>query len=146
MVGTSNDAMQALFWERSGLRSKAWSRDGTTRNVYLINGVVYKIEHFGMEGINAVEHDTMLNMRNSLPDNVSYPLTTLYSFNGIEVLAMEYIKGQAIYQCVDDFTGEPCDDCCMTADEINLLIDILDDPSGFNTIRTNNGYYIIDAV
>lgn len=144
MVGNFRDASIALYDFVIGDYSHILSREGSTRIVYLINGVVYKIDRGGYANVNECEYEA-IRMPKVLPDNVFYPEVSLYRVSDIDVLAMEYIRGQAIYQCIDRDTGDTCDPMCMTDKELDLLVDLIDDPSGMNVIRTDNGYYIIDA-
>lgn len=144
MVGTYADAALALSDFVTGDYSRILSREGSARIVYLINGVVYKIDRAGSDD-NIREYEA-IRSANALPDNVFYPETSLYCVGNDDVIAMEYIRGQAIYMCIDSDTGDICDPMCMTNAERNLFTsDILPDPSGMNVIRTDNGYYIIDA-
>lgn len=145
MTGNATDAARALMLHDCRSWAHAFSRDGSTRTVFLINGVIYKVEDYGYAGVNASEYDVMLNMRTALPAGVFFPEVSLFTIGDVDVIAMDYIRGQAIYQCVCDFTGDICDPCCMTDSERDILVPIMDDPSGFNAIRTDSGVYIIDA-
>lgn len=139
MIGTAENAALAL----TDPRQFVLSDDGSTRSVYLIDGVVYKREHW--YGINSTEYDNILNGKADLPEGVSYPEVSLYTIDGTDVIAMEYVKGMAIYECYCEDMGDPCSDMCMTDKERDILIDCLDDPSGRNVIRCDSGYVIIDA-
>ena len=120
-----------------------FSADGSTRMVYLINGVIYKVE--GFEGTNEAEYDKILNTRESLPAGVFYPETSLFTIDGENIIAMEYIEGTAIYDCYCVDMGDECDSVCMTDSEKFFLVCLIDDPSGMNIIRNIHGYYIVDA-
>lgn len=143
MTGNAADAALALSEFFSNSRRYVFSPDGTSRMVYLINGVIYKVED--IRGTNADEFDIMRNMRDSLPMGVFYPEVSLFTISGDDVIAMEYIEGTAIYQCIDADTGDVCDSVCMTPQEAVFLPPLLNDPSGMNVIRNEHGYYIIDA-
>lgn len=141
MIGNAHDADLALTDHDSLTPKYLLSADGSTRMVYLINGVVYKVEAW--DGINETEFDTIIN--NDLPAGVFYPEVSLFTISGRTVIAMEYVEGTPIYQCLCDMTGDVCDSVCMTPQEADFLCPLLDDPSGFNIIRNEHGYYIIDA-
>lgn len=145
MTGNATDAARALMFHECRSWAHAFSRDGSTRTVFLINGVIYKVEDYGFQGINAIEYDNMRNMSSVLPAGVFFPAASLFTIGDVDVIAMEYIRGQAIYQCACDFSGDKCDPCCMTDEERDILVPIMDDPSGFNAIRTDTGVYIIDV-
>lgn len=139
MIGNVADAALALTRPREFVLSA----EGTTRMVYLINGVVYKVEY--CYGVNELEYDNILNSVSLLPDNVKYPEATLYSIEGETIIAMEYISGTAIYECFCEDYGDDHADVCMTHSERALLVDIMSDPNGMNVIRTDTVYYIVDA-
>lgn len=143
MTGNAFDAALALSEYRANSRRYVFSADGSSRMVYLIDGVIYKVDIIA--GTNADEYDIMLNMRDSLPMGVFYPEVSLFTVSGVDVIAMEYIEGTAIYACVCADMGDKCDSVCMTPQESVFLPPLLNDPSGMNIIRNEHGYYIIDA-
>lgn len=140
MTGNAIDAALALTKV-----APVFSYDGSTRIVYLINDVIYKVECNKELPWNANEYDYMLNMRTALPAGVFFPEVSMFTIDGVDVIAMEYIKGQPIRQCYCIDVGDDCDEFCWTGDEVYLLSECVSDPSGMNVIRTSRGYYIIDA-
>lgn len=145
MIGNREDAaaaLEAFQWQECG---DVLSFEGSSRIVYLINGVVYKVEfgHDG-EGCNRNEYGAM-SAGNNLPENVFYPAVSLYDIEGTDVIAMEYIEGQAIASCWCDIGAEPHLDSCMSPEEYALIGPYLDDTGGMNVIRNDKGYWIVDA-
>lgn len=142
MTGNSADAKQALRDFLSGEDSRVLSFDGSTRVVYLIDGIVYKIE---IEEFDSPNETEIKNIRETvLPDGVFYPSTDIYYFGNTSVIAMDYIEGTAVAEC---FCVEPevCDDSCMPNDVWEKVNGILGDTGGFNVILNNEGIWIIDA-
>lgn len=102
MIGTPEDA--ALAYE--GPYNLLLSTMGSTRAVYLINNVVYKIEYEG-EYYNQFEYDKANTMRETLEVmGIRVPKVELYANN---VLAMEYIPGKATGECVGSYATGECD-------------------------------------
>lgn len=146
MIGNAEDARMAVMAYRNGDMHNIFSRDGSTRDVYLINGVLYKVENGGLIGINADEYDYINNMRDSLPSGVHFPDTALYRILGEDVIATDRIIGQLKYKCYDQEIGDECDDFCLSDQEIEMLTGYSQDMSGFNTIVNDDGYWIIDCL
>lgn len=123
-----------------------FSRDGSTRDVFLINGVLYKVENGGEYDVNAAEFEYILNMRDNLPEGVHFPETSLFRVLGEDVIATEIVTGQLKYHCFDRENDlDECDDFCLSDREIELLTGIVQDIHGFNVIVNDAGYWIIDA-
>jgi len=140
MVGNIEDATHAL--NPAAHLMFLLSSHGSTRDVFLINDVVYKVERQS-DWVNATEYEVMTTKR--LPVGVFYPEVSLYDIDGTEVIAMDYIEGTFIYECFCSLSDDTCDSMCMTEHEREFLIPLLDDPSGLNVVRNEHGYYIIDA-
>lgn len=143
MIGNAADAREALTDHQADICDNLFSREGSTRTVYLINDVLYKVEDIA--GINAEEYDVILNTRDILPDNIRFPQTSLFDIDGNAVIACERISGQVKYACACEYSGDICDIVCFTAVEYDIVCDFLNDPSGMNVIISDNVYYIIDA-
>lgn len=137
MIGTIEDAKRAL--SLPGRMSEYYLDAGSSRMAYLINGIVYKTEYY--HGENRMEHYN-LSRNIDLPEGVHYPKCSLFTIDDNEVIAMEYIEGQAIASCY--CTDEPHTDYCMTAEEYAILSRLFSDTSGLNVIRRDGQYWIID--
>lgn len=117
--------------------------DGITRVAYLIDGVVYKVEHDN--GANAKEYHNGIELRDITPDNVIVPEMTLYYVAGETVLAMPYIDGKAMGECMGQY-GMDCDHKNCFSGSLETILD------GFNNDATSYGnviyreghYYMID--
>lgn len=144
MVGTFEDASLALTESRAREHAHLLSMDGSTRTVYLINGVVYKVEHYGVVRENRNEFETITRERDNLPEGVFYPEVSLFAVGNTEIIAMSYIQGQAVAECYCT-PDEECDDSCMPAHVWEQVNGVLDDTGGFNVILNTEGIWIIDA-
>lgn len=144
MIGNSADAALAVAEYRQYSPDYLLTDMGSTRMVYLINGIVYKVDIYD-QSENESEYETITNMREHLPEGIHYPQVSLFHVLGGSVIAMEYITGQQIAQCYC-MSNEPCGPDCMTDDEYNMLFDVLPDSCGYNVVRRGDGYWIIDAV
>lgn len=140
MTGNLTDAARALAGDLPIL-----SMDGSTRIVYRIDEVVYKVNN-GMwdEDANLTEYETIRDM-GTLPDGVYIPETSIYSVDGQNVIAMQFIEGTAVAECYCIAGLEECTDMCMSNDVWETVSGYLDDTAGLNTIITENGdIYLID--
>lgn len=137
MIGTVSDADLALNGQLEFIG------EGSTRDVYLSNGIVYKV---GCED----EQTNVSEYRNAewLRPRVSSPFVVPPVYlhrNG--VLAMPYINGILSGECSSNLFDLPCEDLgeCMPEDirDIGYLIgpDIV---TWGNTIRVGALYYLID--
>src|SRR5690349_10007808 len=107
MIGNLADATTALSRFMVGDWTDILSANGTTRIVYIINGVVYKCE--GESGVNQTEFEVMSTM--SLPCGFAFPAVNLFQIGDVDVIAMEYVDGIAVAECFClDF--EECDETC----------------------------------
>ena len=140
MTGNLTDAARALAGDLPIL-----SMNGSTRFVYRIDEVVYKVNN-GMwdEDTNLTEYETIRDM-GTLPDGVYIPETSIYSVDGQNVVAMQFIEGTAVAECYCYELGDICDNTCMPAHVWEKVNGYLDDTAGLNTIITDNGdIYLID--
>ena len=141
MVGNSVDAARALAGS-----VPVFSRHGSTRNVYLIDNVIYKVEKpKDGTGCNEAEYDNMLNLVSILPEHILFPETTLFEFNGRTVIAMEYIIGTPMSRCYCDMTGEACGIDCAPGDVCDVMDNLGMDSQGMNIVYRDETYWIIDA-
>jgi hypothetical protein len=146
VIGNYEDAARALAAFRERDFSYALSDFGSTRVVYLINDVVYKVEREDEDSKDANLYE-IENMLKGIPEGlpIRFPKASLFEVDGANIIAMEYIEGEEIGRC-NCTEWEPHTKSCMTIDEIRLLTPLNYDYWGLNTIRTNDGiYYIIDA-
>jgi len=142
MIGNETDAAYALNMFDAGDDSELLSMDGSTRTVYLIGGIVYKVESGDLINANRFEFENMLSI--PLPVGVYFPDVSLYTINGRDVIAMEYISGQRVAECYCT-DMEECESDCAPRDIVALMEDMNLDPCGYNVIINGNGAYIIDA-
>lgn len=124
---------------------------GSSRLVYRIDGVVYKVprnmHEFGIE--NKLEFDNALDMRDRLPSGVFLPAMSLYVVNGVDILAMEFIRGLETGACMDTWLGLECShnslDACLPHRTVRELEDCgWRDTTYGNAIRNGTGLYLID--
>jgi|SRR5690606_1543326 len=143
MIGTYADAALALSMHLDNDSSMLLSADGTTRMVYLIGGVVYKV---GSDFDNRNEFENITANADNLPEGVCFPKVDLFEVAGNDIIAMEYIEGQAMSECFCEYYKEPHTNTCMPPWILDLVSNIIDDTGGDNVILTDNGdIYIIDA-
>jgi hypothetical protein len=144
MIGSLDQAMAALEAFRMRDHTHVYSFDGSTRMVYRFDNVIYKVNLDAWNtDWNRIEWDRIANVDVDLPENVRYPEANLFEVNDTAVIAMEFIDGQPISECYCLSNIEECEDDCMTDDEVNLLVPLMSDPGGFNTIRCDDGTYVI---
>jgi len=82
--------------------------EGSSRTVYLIDGVIYKVQSTFMLD-NEIETENSEAMGCLLPDGFAIPQMTLYRTDTINVLACEYIEGVISGDCVNNYLGLKCD-------------------------------------
>jgi len=145
MTGNLKDAILAVKADRTRDREFLLTDCGSSRTVYLINGVVYKVDQSVPCWYNTQEFENINTMRDSLPEGIYFPNVELFEvFNQI-VIAMDYIEGQAMAEC-HCLEFEECDPMCMSDDILKRVKPYCDDTGGLNVIETSNGdLYIIDA-
>ena len=138
MIGNQTDA--ALAADR--LATFRFSDEGSSREVYLINGVIYKINrNFYMD--NQSEFLRASTVFNNLPEGYAIPEVALYG----DVLAMEYIEGTLMGDCIDTVLGMECstpNECIDANDSEILNLMGWDDQSYGNAIRRDGIIYLID--
>lgn len=120
---------------------------GYYRNVYLSGDYVYKVTDNMEDGdINLDELETIKSIdQSTLPDNIRIPACRLFSFNGKTVMAMEYIKGEAMAECYCA-PSEPHLSSCLPGNVYEAILKTgLYDLSLGNVIRKDNVYYIVDC-
>lgn len=141
MIGNFADAARAVAYESAGDWDYLLSAEGTTRMVFLINGVVYKIDS-GF-GANVAEYENITAYRDMLPEGFLFPETSLFHVNGMDVIAMEYIEGVGVAACY--LENETCDGTCAPQEVVDVLNDFHLDSGGMNVIINDSGYWIVDA-
>lgn len=147
MVGNITDAFAALQDSRS--YGDAFIDAGSSREVYLINGVIYKIDIVGgiQYSFNKHEVDKANRLRSVVNDDFVVPEYTLYDCDGTYVVACEYITGTLSGECTDRYFGgcTHTDDSCMS-DEMTDYLDSLGYDISYGNVIINNGkYYLIDC-
>lgn len=150
MTGNLTDARAALDAFRNNTRENLFSRDGSTRMVFLINGVIYKVNLFQdhIENANFDEFVAAKMLVRNLPDNVRIPEMELFDINGNTVLAMEFVTGNATGECSDRFFSTGCEDdgLCMP-DRLIANLNKLgwNDSTWGNAILSDGIYFLIDV-
>lgn len=152
MIGTYEDAALALSEANNGFTDHLFSDFGSTRYVYLINGVIYKVNRFEYDvqfgNANQSEYENAHFLSDMLPDICALPKMHLFEIDGHAVLASEFIDGMQTGECSSAWTGLECEDdgACMS---INLLEHLeslgWSDPAWGNAIVSNGKYYLIDV-
>lgn len=119
------------------------SDDGTSREVYLINGVVYKVNR-GAFLDNEDEFHNINAMREVFAANNAFlPCVAMFG----DVLAMEHIEGELTGECFAGDAGLPCDcpTMCLPAPVVANLVSFgWRDPAYGNAIYCDGALYIID--
>ena len=139
MIGNVDDARLALSGD-----VPVWNSDGTTRYVYLINDVIYKVAEWERDNISEYERYLWLSKTNTHP-LIAFPNTGLFDVDGTPVIAMERIYGTLTGECYCAVTDEEHDETCMSVEMCNAFDLITNDNSGLNIILTDKGiYYLID--
>lgn len=140
MIGTAENASLAATRPSSHILSF----DGTSREVYLIEGVVYKVP-IGWYRDNEAEHLNLTRLKGKdIPAGIAFPEASLHG----DILAMEYIKGIPTGSCIDCEVGDPCQyGDCMPIDiaEAFRILGFIDLSFG-NVIIKDGIYYLIDVV
>lgn len=147
MIGNSDDARQALVDYRGRDNTRVLSRNGSTRVVYLINGVVYKVDKGDNES-NEAEYSTINLCVSDLPEGMYFPDVSLFRILGEDVIAMEYVPGIPFALCNCAMMNDTCTTMCPANDAERALLEALPigyDSNGLNFIRTARGVCMIDA-
>lgn len=139
MVGNAADAALAMAHAISGDTTYLYSADGSTREAYLINEVIYKVENGEVPGVNSNEV-----YRASLFSDVPgarVPGMTLYG----DVLACEFVTGKSVGECPVEY-GMLCDDHseCIPNGLADMLNVIGYDTAYGNIILSDGIYWLVD--
>lgn len=141
MIGSPEDAYIASTLPEEFLLSD----DGTSRLVYLINDVVYKVNRHSIND-NLNEYNNGEILRKAIKSmGIVVPEMSLYG----EVLAMEYINGIPTGECLETvYLGLDCE--CEGEHLDNELIDKLstlgwEDCTYGNAMWFHNTLYLIDV-
>lgn len=153
MVGTRANAILAA----SDPNQFILTREGSSRDVYLIDGIVYKVainEYF----VAANEHEYLKYQKarkaiasGRFPESVRVPRFSRYVIDGNVVLAADYIVGDESGLCDGCERGVPFGKCtnngkCMPAD----IWEAVDNAIGWydctlgNAILSDGIYYLVD--
>ena len=141
MIGNEQHAAEALAAYNSGEYADVFSYDGTDRLVFLIDGIIYKVE-INVHGTNEAEYANYTKIKDVVSDPIRVPVTELYSIDGTNVIAMQYIKGEALAACYCREGEEHFK--CLPDDVLDLVSPFIGDTGGMNVIANDKGYYIID--
>lgn len=140
MIGNADDAALAQECYETGDDTYLLSDMGTTRKVYLINDVVYKVGCADAE--NLWEYEAR-NRFSSVP-GIAIPDMTLYG----EILAMEYIDGDPAGQCTGRWVDGACDcegtETDMPIGMLETLSDLGWDFTMGNAIVRDGVFYLVD--
>lgn len=139
MIGNLADA-RAAYEDAADLLES-----GSSRHAYLIDNVVYKVEHSHEWQYNVAEYDNIKAL-SAIDTPVKFPEVALYEVEPEQfVIAMEYIDGKVVSRCSCDYFDEPHTPHCMTDDILEMVSPYLDDSYGGNVIIDDYGdVYIID--
>lgn len=141
MIGNETDAALALTHPDTFL----YSDEGSSRIVYLINGVIYKVDRNHYRD-NAYEFDMYQKMTGNLPTGVFLPEMSLYRINGQDVIAAEFIDGIPTGDCIDTLLGLPCtcEGMCISPAIIDS-IPMWNDATYGNAMWYDGALYLIDV-
>lgn len=141
MVGNSDDARLAAEHYAEGNNDFLLSTKGSSRQVYLINDVVYKVAYW--RGDDNIREFHNRNRYSHIP-GVRVPEMTLYD----DVMAMEYIEGDPAGECVGLFAFDICDcegtETDMPRGLLDSLAELQWDSNMGNAILRDGVYYLID--
>lgn len=147
-IGNLADATLALTRPAADMIGEGWSRQA-----FLINGVVYKVD---MEDGSPNNWDEIHNIRQMgpfMPANVRLPETSIFEFTGGEaVIAMEYIAGIPTGECGSSyFPNEECTcppGTCLSDEFLHPIrrLGIHDIGYGNLILSNDNVVYLIDVV
>lgn len=118
---------------------------GSSRKVYLIDGVIYKIDLVAYCNEDEWKNYRSLS-RKKLPDYLAIPKMSRYVVHGQTVIASEFIDGIPLGECFDRWLGLPCEgsmECLPLAVE-NAVHEYIDDAVYGNIIVSNGIYYLVD--
>lgn len=143
MIGNETDAALALTGD-----APVFSYAGSTRTVYLIDNVIYKVNKMGDEvwDDNASEWEHFLILRDRLPSPFRVPEMTLYTIGNEAIIAAEYITGSHTGECSSEWTDIcECIGECIPTEMVHRLMSIgWSDPVWGNAIINNGIFYLVD--
>lgn len=142
MIGNEADAALA----HTGPHRYLLSDFGTSRVVYLINGIVYKVNRHAQFNDNVCEYENWQLLQTRLPHGVYLPEMHLFTVNGHDVIASEYIDGMDTGDCSDVGYGCECDSPHIDPIIIRELDDLgWGDCSWGNAKWCDGALYLIDV-
>ena len=117
--------------------------EGCSREVFRIRDVVYKVEK--RRGANVSEYHNANELRGYTPENIIVPDMTLYPVAGTFVLAMPFIDGKSVGECMGEY-GMDCDHSdCLDGNMYNILEGLNFDAISYgNVIYSEGVYYMVD--
>ena len=142
MIGNQTDADLAATSYFVNDFTYLLSDEGGSRMVYLINGVVYKVEMYH-DGDNTREYENAIRLQSIIEPPFLIPDVSLFSHEDMTVIAMEYIEGFAKSRCYC-FGEEECTAFCLPSEVADMASKFINDVSGNNVIETDDAYYLID--
>ena len=147
MIGNETDAKAALD-AAMGSCANLYSDNGSTRQVYLINNVIYKIDRYGED--NAEEWRRYCSIAPALlPPFIRLPEMSLFTIGDEKIIAAEFIQGNEMGDCWEANLNGKCEcppGLCLdpkVSEDIMGHCDISDLAIG-NVILSNDIYYVID--
>ena len=147
MIGNAADAALALHDYLSDSQTYLLSDFGCSRMVYLINGVIYKVNRrgYGDYNANVAEYKQYQKIRYVLPTGVTVPDMFIWDIDGHTILASEYIEGALTGECYSMSIPCDCPDKCIDDALVSALYNLgWDDPSYGNAIWSGDMLYLID--
>lgn len=143
MIGNETDAALALARPSEYL----YSDEGSSRSVYLIDGIIYKVDRGGYR-CNEEEFNTAAILTGNLPEGVFLPEMSLYRINGADILAVEFLDGELTGECWALFLGLACD-CPSPCLNDNIVSELSNagwnDPAYGNAMWVDGSLYLIDV-
>lgn len=147
MIGNHTDAKAALE-SAMGSCANLYSDHGSARQVYLINGVIYKIERY--KGSNLNEWSRYCSIApEMLPTNIRIPEMALYRVGNEDIIAAEFVSGNEVGDCWEREDYGTCNcppGVCLDAniaEGIRLYCNMVDLAFG-NVINVDDIYYVVD--
>lgn len=140
MIGTYADAAFALEGALDYLDQ------GTSRNVFISDGVVYKVNNTSDDF-----DDNEYEWRNysrlvgvEVDERIGIPRCSIFNVNGKNVIAMEYIEGQAMSECWCGMHDEAHTTTCLPPSILHIVKQYIGDTGGANVIFDGKLYWPID--
>lgn len=150
MIGNENDARTAFRSWADSTFEHLFSDNGSSRYVFLIDGVIYKVNRYadGRWDANEDEYRNGEKMRGMMPAGVFIPAMDIYDIDGNIVLAMEFVSGLSTGECSGAWSGLgcECDGLCISDKLMDELCGLgWDDPCWGNAIRVGADIYLVDV-